>query len=79
MLYVLDNPRLCPTVEALVDERYLDASYLDDIDVEDIGIRCRKGTSMCMGLGRRRQHSGCDVVRWSWDLRGEAHPLPPRI
>ena len=43
MLYVADNPRSCPTVEALVDERYLDASYLDGVDVGDTGIRCRKG------------------------------------
>ena len=51
MLYVVDDPGSCPTVEALVDERYLDASYLDDVDVEDIGIRCREGDIDVYGPG----------------------------
>ena len=46
MLYVMDNPRSCPTVEALVDER-----YLDDVDVEVIGIRCREGDIDVYGPG----------------------------
>lgn len=51
MLYVTDDPGSCPTVEALVEERYLGAYYLDDVDVDEIGICCREGDIDVYGPG----------------------------
>jgi hypothetical protein len=38
MLYLADNPRKCPTVEALVEER-----YLGEWNGDGIGISCDEG------------------------------------
>jgi hypothetical protein len=64
MLYVVDNPASCPTVEALFDERYLDASYLDDVDVEDLGIRCREGDIDVYGPGPPPPAFWMRLKRW---------------
>ena len=64
MLYKMDNPRSCPTVEALFDERYLDASYLDDVAVKAIGIRCREGDIDVYGPGPPPPALWMRLKRW---------------
>ncbi len=52
MLYVADNPRGCPTVEELVNERYLDGSRrtTDAWDTEFL-ISCEEGDITVVSAG----------------------------
>lgn len=52
MLYVADNPRQCPTVEDLVNERYLDGSRRTaDAWDTDFQISCEDGDIAIVSAG----------------------------
>ena len=52
MLYVADNPRGCPTVEDLVNERYLDGSRRTaDAWDTDFQISCEDGDIVVVSAG----------------------------
>jgi general secretion pathway protein G len=52
MLYVADNPRACPTVEDLVNERYLDGSRRTaDAWDTDFQISCEDGDIAVLSAG----------------------------
>jgi general secretion pathway protein G len=52
MLYVADNPRQCPTVEDLVNERYLDGSRRTaDAWDTDFQISCEDGDVAIVSAG----------------------------
>lgn len=76
MLYVADNPRECPTSEALVEERYLAAIYAADFE-----IRCDEGDFQVIGpwppaspLRERWRRRACRTL----DLGTEIWVLPFR-
>lgn len=77
MLYLADNPRRCPTVEDLVEERYLPEAYAVGIE-----IWCEDGDVEVFGPApaptplearwRRRACRGLDLAAriWALPIRG---------
>ena len=77
MLYLADNPRRCPTLEELVDERYLDKAYTPGIE-----IRCKDGEAEVIGpappaptLRMRWERQACRTLNlggtvWALPFRG---------
>ena len=63
MLYVADNPRGCPTVEDLVNERYLDGSKrtTDAWDTE-FQVTCEEGDIVVVSAGPDLQFNTEDDI-----------------
>jgi hypothetical protein len=75
-LYQADNPGRCPTVEELVEGRYLLEQYAPVVEV-----RCEDGDVVVLGpgssprpLSERRRRQAC----WAWNLGGTIWAMPMR-
>jgi len=64
MLYVADNPRACPTVEDLVNERYLDgARRTADAWDTPFQINCEDGDIAVISAGKDLEFSTEDDIQ----------------